>query len=340
MRAVGATGPTVTSAGLVLAGSFAVLAVVGGSGSGGQSRSARSVSAWPWGSCSTPSWCAPCWCPRRSSCSGAGTGGRRPERAGRASCRTRPGGRAADRAARSTGIWRSRPPHAAGAAPGPGPAGAEGQEVSEVVERRRARRHSARPVSRSPTAGCWWSSGRSCSGMFLAALDQTVVSTALPTIVGDLHGASHLTWVVTAYLLTSTVSTPLWGKLGDQYGRKVFFQAAIVIFLVGSVLSGLSQLDGRAHRLPGTPGAGRRRTDGRGPDHRGRRGVAPRARPLHGAVHGHVRGDHRHRAADRRAVRRVPELAVDLLHQPADRGAGPGGHGGWPCPARSAGSTG
>jgi EmrB/QacA subfamily drug resistance transporter len=78
-------------------------------------------------------------------------------------------------------------------------------------------------------------------GMFLAALDQTVVSTALPTIVGDLHGASRLTWVVTAYLLTSTVSTPLWGKLGDQFGRKVFFQAAIVIFLVGSVLSGLSQ---------------------------------------------------------------------------------------------------
>jgi EmrB/QacA subfamily drug resistance transporter len=77
-------------------------------------------------------------------------------------------------------------------------------------------------------------------GMFLAALDQTVVSTALPTIVGDLHGASHLTWVITAYLLTSTVSTPLWGKLGDQFGRKFFFQAAIVLFLVGSVLSGLS----------------------------------------------------------------------------------------------------
>ena len=77
-------------------------------------------------------------------------------------------------------------------------------------------------------------------GMFLAALDQTIVSTALPTIVGDLHGASHLTWVVTAYLLASTVSTPLWGKLGDQYGRKAFFQAAIVIFLAGSALSGFS----------------------------------------------------------------------------------------------------
>jgi EmrB/QacA subfamily drug resistance transporter len=77
-------------------------------------------------------------------------------------------------------------------------------------------------------------------GMFLAALDQNVVATALPTIVGDLHGASHLTWVVTAYLLSSTVSTPLWGKLGDQYGRKFFFQAAIVLFLVGSALTGLS----------------------------------------------------------------------------------------------------
>src|SRR5271154_4725492 len=78
-------------------------------------------------------------------------------------------------------------------------------------------------------------------GMFLAALDQTIVATALPTIVADLHGASHLAWVIVAYLLAATVSTPLWGKLGDQYGRKVFFQSAIVIFLVGSALSGLSQ---------------------------------------------------------------------------------------------------
>ena len=78
-------------------------------------------------------------------------------------------------------------------------------------------------------------------GMFLAALDQTIVATALPTIVADLHGASHLSWVVVAYLLAATVTTPLWGKLGDQYGRKGFFEAAIVIFLVGSALSGLSR---------------------------------------------------------------------------------------------------
>jgi EmrB/QacA subfamily drug resistance transporter len=79
------------------------------------------------------------------------------------------------------------------------------------------------------------------AGMLLAALDQTIVATALPTIVGDLGGLSHLSWVVTSYILASTVSTPLWGKLGDLYGRKLFFQSAIVIFLVGSVLSGLSQ---------------------------------------------------------------------------------------------------
>lgn len=75
-------------------------------------------------------------------------------------------------------------------------------------------------------------------GMLLAALDQTIVSTALPRIVGDLHGLTHIAWVTTAYLLASTVTTPLWGKLGDLFGRKYLFQAAIVIFLVGSALSG------------------------------------------------------------------------------------------------------
>ena len=73
------------------------------------------------------------------------------------------------------------------------------------------------------------------------SLRNPIVATALPTIAGDLHGLSHLSWVVTAYLLASTVSTPLWGKLGDMYGRKRFFQASIVIFLVGSALCGLAQ---------------------------------------------------------------------------------------------------
>ncbi|WP_324793473.1 MDR family MFS transporter [Streptomyces cyaneofuscatus] len=78
-------------------------------------------------------------------------------------------------------------------------------------------------------------------GMLLAALDQTIVSTALPTIVSELGGLDHLSWVVTAYLLAATAATPLWGKLGDQYGRKKLFQTAIVIFLIGSALCGMAQ---------------------------------------------------------------------------------------------------
>ncbi|AVZ72738.1 EmrB/QacA family drug resistance transporter [Streptomyces lunaelactis] len=78
-------------------------------------------------------------------------------------------------------------------------------------------------------------------GLLLAALDTTIVSTALPTIVSDLGGLEHLSWVVTAYMLAATAATPLWGKLGDQYGRKKLFQTAIVIFLIGSALCGIAQ---------------------------------------------------------------------------------------------------
>jgi EmrB/QacA subfamily drug resistance transporter len=77
--------------------------------------------------------------------------------------------------------------------------------------------------------------------MLLASLDQTIVSTALPTIVGDLGGLDHISWVVTSYLLAVTVVTPLYGKLGDLYGRKRVLQAALVVFLVGSVLCGIAQ---------------------------------------------------------------------------------------------------
>jgi len=77
--------------------------------------------------------------------------------------------------------------------------------------------------------------------MLLASLDQTIVSTALPTIVGELGGLEHLSWVVTAYLLAVTIVTPLYGKLGDLYGRKIVLQGALAIFLVGSVLCGLAQ---------------------------------------------------------------------------------------------------
>jgi EmrB/QacA subfamily drug resistance transporter len=77
--------------------------------------------------------------------------------------------------------------------------------------------------------------------MLLAALDQTIVATALPTIVGDLGGLDHISWVVTAYLLAQTAVTPLYGKLGDMYGRKVVLQFGLVVFLIGSALCGLSQ---------------------------------------------------------------------------------------------------
>jgi EmrB/QacA subfamily drug resistance transporter len=77
--------------------------------------------------------------------------------------------------------------------------------------------------------------------MLLAALDQTIVSTALPKIASELHGLSKYSWVATSYLLTSAVSTPLYGKISDMFGRKRIFMSAIVIFLVGSILCGLSQ---------------------------------------------------------------------------------------------------
>src|SRR4051795_12739822 len=95
--------------------------------------------------------------------------------------------------------------------------------------------------------------------MLLAALDSTIVATALPTIVGELGGLEHISWITSAYLLAQTVATPLYGKLGDLYGRKGVLQAAIVLFLIGSALfrdaPNKNQLIG-VHGPPG-PAAGR-----------------------------------------------------------------------------------
>ncbi len=77
--------------------------------------------------------------------------------------------------------------------------------------------------------------------MLLAQLDNMIVSPALPTIVGDLGGLAHLSWVTTAYILASTSATLIWGKLGDIFSRKAVFMVSIVIFLIGSALSGLAQ---------------------------------------------------------------------------------------------------
>jgi len=81
--------------------------------------------------------------------------------------------------------------------------------------------------------------------MLLASLDQTIVSTALPVIVGEFGGLAHLSWIVTAYMLATTIVTPLYGKLGDLFGRKIVLQSAIVLFLVGSALCGVSQSMGQ-----------------------------------------------------------------------------------------------
>ena len=92
--------------------------------------------------------------------------------------------------------------------------------------------------------------------LLLAVLDQTIVAIALPTIVRELGELSHLSWVVTAYLLASTIVAPLYGKLGDMYGRKIVLQIAIVVFLVGSVLCGLSQTTAQLVLARGLQGIG------------------------------------------------------------------------------------
>src|ERR687883_363120 len=94
------------------------------------------------------------------------------------------------------------------------------------------------------------------SGMFLAALDQTIVATSIRTIADDLNGLSLQAWVTTAYLITSTIATPLYGKLSDLYGRRPFFIAAVSIFVVGSVLAGFAQTMYQVAAFRAFPGIG------------------------------------------------------------------------------------
>jgi EmrB/QacA subfamily drug resistance transporter len=104
-----------------------------------------------------------------------------------------------------------------------------------------------------------WILGALMLTMLLAALDQTIVSTALPTITSDLGGLNELSWVVTAYLLASTASTPIWGKISDLYGRKLMLQLSVVVFVGASMLAGLSQNMGQligTRALQGIGGGG------------------------------------------------------------------------------------
>src|SRR5690242_3850319 len=93
-------------------------------------------------------------------------------------------------------------------------------------------------------------------GMFLAALDQSIVGTAMPKIVSQFHGLDHMSWTVTAYLLTSTASVPLYGKISDQIGRRPVYLFAILIFLVGSALAGMSQNMGQLISFRAVQGLG------------------------------------------------------------------------------------
>ncbi len=155
--------------------------------------------------------------------------------------------------------------------------------------------------------------------MLLSALDQTIVSTALPTIVGELGGLDKLSWVVTAYILSSTIAVPLYGKFGDLFGRKIVLQVAIGLFLVGSALCGLAQNMTQLVLMRGLQGLGggglmvismAAVADVIPPANRGR------YQGLFGGVFGPGDGD---RPADRRfsGAARLP--ALDLLYQPAAR---------------------
>ena len=94
-------------------------------------------------------------------------------------------------------------------------------------------------------------------GIFLASLDQTIVGTAIPRIVADLGGFDRFTWITSAYIVASTTVVPIVGRLSDLYGRKVFYVAAVVVFLIGSALAGLSQTMNQLISVQGDPGAWR-----------------------------------------------------------------------------------
>jgi MFS family permease len=152
--------------------------------------------------------------------------------------------------------------------------------------------------------------------MFLASLDQTIVSTALPTIVNEFGGLAHLSWIVTAYLVATTIVTPLYGKLGDLFGRKVILQAAIFLFLLGSALCGLSQSMRQLigfRVLQGLGGGGLMVTI-----------MAvigdiftPRERGRYQGIFGGIFGLSTVLGPLLRFFRRAPELALDILYQSA-----------------------
>ena len=177
--------------------------------------------------------------------------------------------------------------------------------------------------------------------LLLAALEQMIVATALPKIVGELHGLDKMSWAITAYLLTSTIGLPVYGKLGDLFGRKGVFHFAIVVFIVGSALAGWSRTMDQLIAFRALQGVGARRTHDRRPgDHRGHR-AAPGARPLHGPDRRRLRPRLGRRAAARRLLHRPRLLALVLLLQRALRrcSRSPSSPSCSNCPSRRSGAS-
>src|SRR5437870_4073631 len=153
-------------------------------------------------------------------------------------------------------------------------------------------------------------------GLFLAALDQTVVGTALPRIVTDLHGNDIYTWAFTSYLLTATISGPIYGKLSDLFGRRPILLFAVAVFLIGSLPAGPSERDGTAHRLRRRGRAHRGpRPDPHRPDQQAewRLGRSGRRR-THRRRAPHLGGLCVARAPHRRSDRADPALHDQLVH--------------------------
>jgi hypothetical protein len=137
--------------------------------------------------------------------------------------------------------------------------------------------------------------------IFLAAIDQTVVIPAVPAIAADLNGFGHLAWIISAYLLTSTAMTPIYGKLSDIYGRRKLLLVGLAIFAIASVLCALAGSLDPTGRRPGVAGDRRGRADGHGAGGDRRRGQPARARPLEG-LHGLDLGHRLDRRADHRRL--------------------------------------
>ena len=169
----------------------------------------------------------------------------------------------------------------------------------------------------------WLVLGSLMLSVLLASMEISIIATALPTIAGEFNAFNQFAWVGTAYIAAAAISTPLLGRFSDIYGRRMILQVALGLFIVGSLLCGLSQSMNQLIGFRGHPGVRRRRDPGAGIRRARRHPPAPRARTVHRLLHAGLRRRGAVRSADRRLHHRTVVVAVDLLHQrPARRDRG------------------